>query len=353
MVILDKVFTAQGSPNIALVKYWGKRDERLILPCNSSLSITLSSEAVNTTTSMVFSKKLKGDTLFIDGKRQNIKEKEMQERLWIIEKMREDAEVDANFMVVSKSNFPASSGMASSASGIATLVFAANAALGLGLSPKELSMIARQGSGSACRSIFGGLVLWRKGELPNGKDSYAEQIFDEKYWPEIIDIIAIVSQSKKKVSSRAGMKQTMETNPLYASRPSSAEKRADKAISAYKKRDFNALGEEIMADSNEMHALMMSTRPAIRYLNDSSYMIMDVIEELNREAGENIAAYTFDAGPNAHIITQREYQDEVLRALKHLQEDKKIMEIRVADQGSGPRLLEKGSLIDLKKLAPK
>ncbi len=351
MAALDKVFTARGSPNIALIKYWGKRDEKLVLPWNSSLSITLADDVVNTTTSIVFSKKLTEDRLFIDGKREDLKNKDIEERLWIIEKMRNDADVDAGFLVASKNNFPASSGMASSASGIATLVTAANAALGSGLSKKELSMIARQGSGSACRSIFGGIVEWHVGSRKDGSDSYAEQMFDEKYWPEIIDIIAITSSEKKKVPSRAGMRQTVETNPLFQSRAASAEKRVEKAIIAYKERDFGALAELIMADSNEMHALMMGTRPSIRYLNSASYEIMEAIEELNREAGENIAAYTFDAGPNAHIITQEEFKDEILWALKEMKG--KIMETRVAGQGSGPSLLRGDSLIDLARMAPK
>lgn len=351
MVLLDKVITAEGSPNIALIKYWGKRDERLILPCNSSLSLTLSSDVVNTATSVVFSKKLKQDILYIDSKKQDLKEKSISERLWIVEKMRKDADVDANFLIVSKNNFPPSSGMASSASGIATLVYAVNEALNLDLDSKELSIMARQGSGSACRSIFGGLVEWHKGEKKDGSDSYAEQIFDEKHWPEIIDIISIVSQEKKKVPSRAGMKQTVETNPLFQSRMASAEKRVEQAIAAYRKIDFHELAELTMADSNEMHGLMMGTKPPIRYLNPVSYLIMDKIEELNRDAGENIAAYTFDAGPNAHIITQEEYKDEILSALEDLGKGK-IIETRVAGQGSGPVLLKGKSLIDTKKMAP-
>ena len=353
MTMSDRIFTAKGSPNIALIKYWGKRDEKLILPYNSSLSLTLSSDSVSTTTSILFSKRLKDDVLYIDGKKLDIRDEDIQERLWVLEKMREEAGVNANFLVVSRNNFPPSSGMASSASGIATLVFAANEALGLGMSPKELSMIARQGSGSACRSIFGGLVKWHKGERKDGSDSYAEQVFDEKYWPEIIDMVAITSSEKKKVPSRAGMRQTVETNPLFKSRVASAEKRVSDAIAAYGKRDFNELAEITMADSNEMHALMMGTRPSIRYLNDASYSIMNIIEELNREAGTNIAAYTFDAGPNAHIITQEEFKEEITAALKGLRKEGRIAEMRVAGQGSGPVEVKGESLIDPKKMAPK
>ncbi len=355
MVKLDTVFTAEGSPNMAYIKYWGKRDEKLILPWNSSLSMTLSRDVLHTTTSIMFSERLKEDAIYIDGKKQDLSDKDVQERFGMINILRKMSKTSAKVLIVSKNDFPAASGLASSASGIATLAYVANAALQLKLTPTELSKIARQGSGSACRSIFGGIVRWNKGVKSDGSDSDAEQIFDERYWPEIIDVISIVSQEKKKTSSRAGMKQTVATNPLFKSRPASAEKRVDLAIQAYKEHDFNALAEQIMADSNEMHALMLSTCPSIRYLNPTSFAIMDAIEELNAAASKNIAAYTFDAGPNSNIITLKEHKETVLKVLKPLIASKAIMDVKISEVGSGPKLLDSNSysLIDSKKLSPK
>ena len=151
------------------------------------------------------------------------------------------------------------------------------------------------------------------------------------------------------------MKQTVATNPLYKVRPDAAEKRVAFAIAAYKKRDFNALAEQIMADSNEMHGLMLSTRPSIRYLNGVSFAIMDAIEELNASAGKNIAAYTFDAGPNSNIITLKQHKDAVLKALRPFIESKTIMDMKISEVGSGPELLDSASrsLIDVKKFVPK
>ena len=222
MVIFDKVFTAQGAPNIAFIKYWGKRNEKLILPYNSSLSMTLSHEVLHTTTSIVISKSLKEDIFYLDGEKQDLDNKDIQERFEIVNMFRKIAKVKERILIVSENDFPTASGMASSASGIATLTYVLNEALELRMNPKELSVIARQGSGSSCRSLFGGIVIWYKGTKLDGSDSYAEQIFDEHYWPEIIDNIVVVAKSKKKVSSRAGMKQTVQTNPLYNSRPASA-----------------------------------------------------------------------------------------------------------------------------------
>ncbi len=350
MVILDKVLTAQGSPNIAFIKYWGKRDERLILPCNSSLSITLSRKAFATTTSVVFSDKLRKDRLYINGKEQDMAEE--GERLWMLDEMRKSAGTKARVLMVSENNFPTASGIASSASGMATLVYVANAALGLKMKPRELSIMARMGSGSACRSIFGGLVEWHMGKMVDGSDSYAEQLFDEKYWPELVDLLAIVSQKRKKVSSRAGMKQTVETNPLFSARQKSVEERLGKAVSAYRKKDLSQLAEHIMADSNELHALTQSTIPSIRYLNPVSFEIMDTIESLNDNSGKNIAAYTFDAGPNAHIITLKKHLDEVSSALDALKGENGIIETRTSEVGTGPVLLDGASLIDKKRLEP-
>lgn len=349
MAILDRVLTAQGSPNIAFIKYWGKRDEKLILPCNSSLSITLSRETFHTTTSIMLSDKFKEDKLYIDGKEQDLERE--KERLWILDEMREKAGTRARALIVSENNFPMASGIASSASGIATLVYAANGTLELHMNPKEMSIMARMGSGSACRSIFGGLVEWHKGSNTDGSDSFAEQIFDENYWPEMVDSLAIVSQERKKTSSRAGMRQTVETNPLFKSRMKSAEDRLKKSINAYKKKDFGQLAEYIMADSNELHALALSTVPSIRYLNSASLKIIEVIEILNENNGKKIAAYTFDAGPNAHIITLKKHLDEVASALEPLQ-GKEIIETRTSEVGGGPVMLDDISLIDKKKLVP-
>ncbi len=342
----EKVFTARGSPNIAFIKYWGKRDEKLILPYNSSLSMTMSGDVLHTTTSVMFSEKLKEDVFYLDGQQQNLADAEIRERFGIINQLRNFANADLKVMVVSKNTFPTASGLASSASGIATLVYTVNEALGTKLNQKELSIIARQGSGSACRSIFGGIVVWRKGHLTDGSDSYAEQVFDENYWPEIIDDIVVVSQKRKKVSSRSGMKQTVETNPLYRLRPESAENRIEKMIEAYRNKDIHTVAALAMADSNEMHALMLSTVPSIRYLSKESFDVMDRIEELNLSEGRNIAGYTFDAGPNPQIITEKKHQEKVLATLKDLEDNGEIQYIKSSKVGCGPRLLrEEESLI--------
>ena len=346
MVTLDKTFTAEGSPNIALIKYWGKRNERLILPHNSSLSITFDHKALRTVTSVMFSKRLKKDIFYLDGKKQDLDDKDIKERFSIVEKMRRMAKTDARVIVVSQNYFPTARGLASSASGIATLVYVINKALGLGLDAKEMSVIARQGSGSASRSMFGGVVVWNKGKRGDGRDSFAEQIFKEDYWPQLIDNIVVVSTSKKKVPSRAGMRTTANTNPLFKQRSGSAESRLAEIKRAFKAKDISKVAECTIADSNEMHALMLSTVPSIRYLNAASYAIMDAIEGLNAMEGKTIAGYTFDAGPNANIITINKYQGKVTKVLSQLKKRGMISYVKTSRLGEGPRMLpESKSLI--------
>ncbi|MGC8694010.1 MAG: diphosphomevalonate decarboxylase [Candidatus Micrarchaeia archaeon] len=341
-IILDKVFTSMATPNIALIKYWGKRNDKLILPYNSSISITLGDE-LNTKTSIMFTNKIKEDMFYINGKKQDLTDKEIKERFAIIDIMRKMANSDAKVLVVSENSFPTAAGLASSASGISAMVFAANAALGLNLDLKELSIIARQGSGSSCRSLAGGFVKWEKGIKEDGSDSFIRQIKPSSHWPDLINIIAIVSEDKKKVSSRSGMKQTVETSPLYKVRPEVAEERCNRLEEAILKKDFEEVAKITMQDSNTLHALMLDTYPPITYLTDVSKEIINAIHELNESKGNIIAAYTFDAGPNATIITLEKYKKEVLNALNKINGIKQIIETKVGD---GPKLLDNSHLIN-------
>jgi diphosphomevalonate decarboxylase len=340
--MLDEVVTAIGTPNIALIKYWGKRDEKLILPTNSSISITLD-EQLNTKTSVLFSKKLKKDKFYINGELQDINDMDVAERFVMVDTLKAMAKSDAHVLVVSENSFPTASGLASSASGIATLTYAASKALDLHISPRELSVIARRGSGSACRSIFGGIVKWNKGEKKDGSDSDAEQIVNEKYWPDLTDVVAIVSESKKKVPSRAGMRQTVENSILYKSRLGYVEDAAKSLEVAIRKKDFASVAEITMRDSDNMHATMLDTWPPIMYLNDYSKEIIYKIHELNESEGRPVAAYTFDAGPNANIITTERNAKKVLDTLEGMDFVKRVIRLKA---GSGPRLLkESESLI--------
>lgn len=357
---MENVVTYRGTPNIALVKYWGKREEKLILPCNSSISLTLKGETtavkgapfnLYTKASVLFSEKLAEDIFYINGKKQDLNDKDVAERFYVMNQLRSRAGNKSHVLVVSENSFPTASGLASSASGIATLIYAVSKALGLSLSEKELSIVARQGSGSACRSVMGGIVKWEKGVMADGSDSFAHQLYPASYWSDLKDIIVIVSSAKKKVSSRAGMAQTVKTSPLYVARQEVVDKHIASVEDALKKKDLSGLAEVVMKESNNMHATLLDTTPPILYLDDNSRAVIYAVEELNKNEGKVIAGYTFDAGANAHIITVEENVTKVIDWIKGIEG---IEVIVVAGVGNGTELLgDDESLIDVLKLSSK
>ncbi len=339
----ENIVTAIGTPNMALIKYWGKREEKLILPMNSSISMTFD-ETFNTKTSVLFTDRVPEDSFYINGVRQDLSDKDIMERFAIIDIMRRMAGTTSKAVVVSENSFPTAAGLASSASGIAAMVFAANSALKLGLGTKELSIIARQGSGSSCRSLSGGFVKWEMGSKDDGSDSCIRQIAGPGHWSDIIDIVAIVSKSKKKISSRAGMKQTVANSILYKARPAYAERACAEMEEAILKKDFERLGMLMMKDSNNLHAVMLDTYPPILYLNDVSKQIISSVSELNEAENKIVAAYTFDAGPNANIFTLEKYRSKVEELLSNIEG---IESTRISKVGNGPRIIdEDASLID-------
>ncbi len=338
---MEDIATAIATPNIALVKYWGKRNDRLILPENDSVSITLD-ESVKTTTTVLFSDRLSRDAFYIDGSESKI-EGVTATAMDVLMQIKKMANEKRHVLIASENTFPSGTGLASSASGSMALVYAACSALKLEIDAKGLSMLARQASGSACRSAYGGFVRWLKGSNDDGSDSYAKQIADEKHWNEVIDIIAIVDQKKKKVASREGQALTKETSKLYALRKEIAQEHADAAENAIIEKDFERLAMLIMTESNNMHAVMTDTFPPLLYLNDVSKSIIYAIHELNESSGSAIAAYTFDAGPNAHIITKKQNVHEVTEMLEGIEGIRNIIECR---QGSGPRLSDASVIKD-------
>ncbi len=337
----EEIYTASANSNIAFVKYWGKKAGNL--PFNSSVSMTLGSN-VSTTTSILFSKRFKKDRIFINGSEAakipgDEKSGMLFEILAYMEKLKGTS---SHALVISKNSFPTSAGIASSASGAAALVYAANAALDLGFSFKDMSILARKISGSGSRSMHGGFVIWHASD--KSEESYSEAIRDEKHWPELIDIIALVSSGKKKVSSSEGHIHTVNTSSLYAARPRIAEERARKAVELITKKDAHSLFDLIMKDSNSMHAVMLDSMPPLHYINDTSWLLIEKVHEINNAHGENIAAYTLDAGPNVHIITEDRYAKELKNAMLEAVPGISFIE---SHAGGAPVLLGKdSSLID-------
>ena len=327
--------TAIANSNIAIIKYWGKRDEKLILPTNNSISFTMD-EQLSTVTTVDFDSGLAKDDFTLDGKAAGIKEHERISAF--LDQIRKRVKIKTFAHVISNNSFPKAAGLASSASGFAALAAAASKAAGLTLYPKELSILARLGSGSATRSIYGSAVEWLKGEKADGSDSYAIQLSSEKNWKYLRNIIAIVDAEKKKVSSRAGMAETVKTSKRFKKRLVAVGTRLEIVRTAIKENNFEAMVDTIMEDSDDMHACMADTIPPIVYLNEASHRIMRAVRELNTTESEKIAAYTFDAGPNAHVYVKEKNANKVKKMLGEIEGIKKIIECKI---GEGVRFSEK------------
>ncbi len=314
--------TAIANSNIALIKYWGKADEKLFLPMNSNLSMTL--DGLNSHTTVEFSPDYNEDNVNIDGK--NMEGEKREKVVKQLNLIRNIANSNLKAKVVSKNNFPSAAGMASSASGFAALTVAACASLGMNLDKKQLSIISRQGSGSSCRSIYGGYVEWIKGN--KNDDSYAMQIADKNHL-DMMDIIAIVEQEEKKVSSRAGMAETIKTCPLYKSRVTAAEENLLKIKKAIREKDFSEIGKIAEFDCLLMHATMLTTLPSLIYWSPETIKIIKLIHEWREEGLETY--FTIDAGPNVHVLTLPENEKEIVKRLREINEVKDIKSCRIGE----------------------
>jgi diphosphomevalonate decarboxylase len=292
--------TYEAPPNIALVKYWGVRDPERMLPFNSSLSVTL--ERFRSRTSVRFDPSLTEDRVVLNGAPASAGPREGVVRF--LDRVRALAGMTAGADVRSSNNFPTASGLASSASGFAALAGAATAAAGLRFSGRALSRLARYGSGSAARSIFGGFVEWRAGTRPDGADCYARPLFGPGHWPALVDLVVLVERAPtKEVRSKDAMQLTVRTSPEYARRLSELPARLRAIRRAIAVRDPGRLFPVVMEECDSFRAVCETTRPSLDYLTATSRAVLAEVRTLNREAGSPIAAYTHDAGAHVHVFT--------------------------------------------------
>ncbi|WP_163971416.1 diphosphomevalonate decarboxylase [Oceanobacillus halotolerans] len=318
--------TAKAHTNIALIKYWGKRDESLILPMNNSLSLTL--DGFYTTTTVEFRDNLKADQFYLNDK--PITGPEYTRVTKFMDLIRGYAEKPSIYAVIQSINHvPTAAGFASSASGFAALAAAATRALEMDLSNQALSRITRQGSGSACRSILGGFVEWEQGEKEDGSDSYAVQVAPPDHWD--IRVAAVVLSSKmKKVSSRKGMKRTVETSPFYSSWVDSIPHDLKQIKEAIHVRDFETVGRIAEANCLRMHATTLGANPPFTYWHDTTMAVMQTVKDM-RDKG--IPAYfTIDAGPNVKVIYLPENEAEVEKTLRTIPG---VTDVRLSRSGQG------------------
>jgi diphosphomevalonate decarboxylase len=316
--------TAVAHPNLPFVKYMGRKDEVLRLPENASISMNLS--GLTTTTTVEFSDAFKEDQVVIDGEREAPEQSRAVQHL---DRIRAIAGLTLRARVESRNSFPKSTGLSSSSSGFAALTVAGAAAAGLKLSEKDLSILARQGSGSACRSIPSGFVLWHDGNT--SEESFAESLYPPRYW-DIVDVVAIVHREQKKTSSSTSH-QKVTSGPYYRARIARMPGKVQECLAILKRKDFPALGAFIEEEARDLHVIFLSA--GIIHLEPGTLDIM------KRTAGwreEGIPVYyTVNTGQDIHLLCEAK---DAAKVQARLQEIPFMREVIVNRPAEGAHLIQ-------------
>ena len=317
--------TYRAYTNIALIKYWGKRNKELFLPVTSSLSLTL--DQFYTETTLEWNTQSNEDTFTLDGQIQDINAIEKVSRF--INMFRDLSGIHRPVHVNSTNHVPTAAGLASSASAFAALASACNDLFETNLSNKELSTYARRGSGSATRSLFGGFTVWHKG-IGNESDSSFAEMLDEADW-DIGMLVVMINKEQKKISSRVGMEHTIETSPFYKLWPETVAEDLEAIIPAIENKDFPTIGQIAEHNAMKMHATIIAADPSMTYWEPESLTAMNIVRDL-REAG--IPCYfTMDAGPNVKVLCRLSQAEEIKKAFeKHFSSDRLV----ITGPGKGP-----------------
>lgn len=284
---------AYAPSNIALCKYWGKREQTLNLPVTGSLSISLGTKG--TTTQLAVGHQAY-DTASLNNQTIDWATSFGRRLREFLDLFRPNA--DFHFAVTTQTNIPIGAGLASSASGFASLVQALNLFFNWELTETQLSILARLGSGSACRSIWQGFVEWNLGIKADGMDSYGQPIKD--VWPELCIGLLIVDEQEKALSSREAMQRTVTTSALYSAWPEKVNVDMSALKEAIMLKDFLQLGKAAESNAMTMHATMLSAWPAIIYSKAQTLAAMQKIWQLRHEGLQLF--FTQDAGPNLKLL---------------------------------------------------
>lgn len=297
--------------NIALVKYWGKRDVELNLAQTSSLSISLGQ--LGTTTVITASDG--ADRVIANGRRLDNDDVFAARLLRFVDLFRAGREDQHRLLIETNNSVPTAAGLASSASGFAALTKALDAYFRLGLPMRVLSALARIGSGSASRSIYDGFVEWHRGRSGDGMDSFAEPL--AVTWPDLRVGLLVVSSKKKPIDSTTAMNRTVETSELYRNWPVQVERDLKTIRTAILDRDFDTMGRVAEHNAMSMHATMLSAWPPISYWQPETVKALQQVWQL-RASGVSIYV-TMDAGPNLKLLFEAKDQTRLEETFPHLQ----------------------------------
>lgn len=302
--------SAIAPANIAFIKYWGKADPITRVPQNNSVSMNLSD--MYTTTTVEFSETYDQDSVSFVGEKVT-KDHELRRVSRALDLIREKAGSNLYAKVVTKNTFPKATGIASSASGFASLAVAGFRALDVSLEEKELSLFCRALSGTACRSIPDGFVEWVAGSGPD--DSFGKTIFDVDHW-NICDVVAIVTTEMKKVSSTDGH-AIADTSPFYEARMSGLNTKLASLKEAMRHRNFESFGRIIEAEALNMHAICLTSTPSLLYWSPTTVAVMKRVTQARQDG--LACYYTIDAGPSVHVICSEDDSKDVLAILNNIE----------------------------------
>jgi diphosphomevalonate decarboxylase len=292
----NAVGKAFAPTNIALCKYWGKRNQELNLPLTSSLSISLGNKGA-----FVELTRQDGehDIVILNGQPVASDASFYKKLVNFLDLFRPQNAMRLRADI--QSNIPIAAGLASSACGFASIAMALNDLFGWQLNTTELSILARLGSGSASRSIEPGFVEWQAGSREDGMDSYAVSLSET--WPELCVGLLIVSEREKILSSREAMQRTVESSALYPAWPAKVSHDLVELKQAIANHDFALLGKAAESNATTMHATMLSAWPAIQYAVPETLLAMQTVWKLR---SEGLALYfTQDAGPNIKLLFEK------------------------------------------------
>ncbi len=325
---------ATAFANLALVKYFGKRNVGLNLPAAPSLSIAL--EPLTTETSVhIAPTGTERDTVMLGGRRATPAFEQRVGRF--LDLIRELSGRSERLVVETINRFPTAAGLASSASGFAALAVAATDCFGVRLSHTSLSALARRGSGSASRSIPGGISVWQMGDKEDGSDSFAVRIAD----PEDLDlrvVVGVTDPGPKAVGSTEAMEHTRYTSPFYGSWLAAVHRDIEDAVRAVENRDVDRLGEISENNALAMHAAALAARPGILFWNGTTVEGLHLVRRL-RKTGV-LAYFTCDAGPQPKVLCATADEPRVVEAVSALPGVTDVIRCRL---GGGAHLLSAGA----------
>lgn len=327
--VSSMIQTARCYTNIALIKYWGKRDAKLNLPCNSSLSLTV--DAFYTETVVLPKSQLVVDCFFLNGQQQSVVEtSKVSTFLDLVYRSAGKVGKRPAAIIKSRNTVPTAAGLASSASGLSALTVAANLAYQLALSDRQLAICARQGSGSASRSLFADFVVWHRGK--DSQTSYAESFYKATDYRLIF---ILLNRTRKKMSSRQAMTKTAMESCFFDAWVKTAEEDYQKIRKAIKAGDFKQVGQVMEANTCKMHATTLGMNEPFSYWQPSTLQAIERIKQLRQEGFD--CYYTMDAGPNVKVLCRASQAAQIYQILAN---DYSVNDLILGKPGPGYQILE-------------